>query len=94
MDCRPHGEYPNGQLAVTRVARKWPLAGVYSCTAQNAFLLFEPIMNAWRAIQFGAAKFRIVYRVCYRVFTASPPMRPSKAGPLNGGDFGSLLSWC
>jgi hypothetical protein len=57
-------------------------------------MLLGSVMNGWRAIQFGVTHFRRICRLCYRVFTASPPMRPSTAGPLNGDDFGSLLSRC
>jgi hypothetical protein len=53
---------------------------------------FGSIMNAWRAIQFGVSHFRRICRVCYGVFTASPPMRPSKAGLLNGDGFGCLFN--
>jgi hypothetical protein len=46
-------------------------------------------MNARLAIQFGVTD---ICRVYYRVFTASPPMRPSRLGPLMDDDFGFLLT--
>src|SRR5579863_1869515 len=82
----------NTEVDVYSACRRLAAAG--RRTAQNAFLLVAPIMNAWCAIQFGVTHFRSVCRVCYRVFTASPPMRPSKADPLDGDGFGSLLSRC
>ena len=58
------------------------------------FLLVALFMNARFAIRFGVAHFLEICRVCYRVFTASPPARASNPGPLNGDDFGSHLSRC
>ena len=42
--------------------------------ALNAFSLVASIMNARCAIQFGVNHFLRIYRLCYRVLTASPPM--------------------
>ncbi len=45
-----------------------------SVPALNVFSLVVSIINARCAIQFGVTYFRGIYRVCYRVLAASPPM--------------------
>ena len=55
---------------------------------------FGSMMNTCRAIQFGPTQLRRICRVGCRVFAASPPMRPSRVGPLKGDSFGPLLSRC
>jgi hypothetical protein len=44
------------------------------------------------AILFKLANYPKIFRVCFRVFTASPPMRLSRHGSPPTDDFGSLLT--
>jgi hypothetical protein len=81
----------SGHLDVSP-CRKQALPGTR--TTPNTFLLVALFMNARIAIQFGVTHFLEICGVCYRVFTASPPMRLSRPGSPQTDDFGSLLSWC
>jgi len=73
-------------------------APVTSCSCSLHGLLHGS-SAPWRqcaqfAILFGVAHFLEICRVCYRVLTASPPMRLSRPGSTQTDDFGSLLTRC
>jgi hypothetical protein len=76
---------------LARPAGNWPLP--FTRTT-NVFFVLTLSMNARFAIKVAAADFLQFYRVWYRVFTASPPMRLSRPGCPQTDDFGSLLSPC
>lgn len=57
-----------------------PLLGTR--TPPNTLWVVALFMSARIAIQFGLTHFLEICRGCYRVLTASPPMRISRPGPL------------
>ena len=60
--------------------------GRYQVNVQNPFLLVALFMNPWFAIQSGVTPFPEICRVCHKVLTASPPMKPPTPGSPQADD--------